>query len=143
LTNHFYHYKESGFTLIEIMVVMIILSIAFAFVIPEINNFFSSNAANRINRFDGIIADAYKKAAETDAPVAVWGTEGSDIIHIGKKDYELKNDIFSIIVNGKNPKGIKYYFFVYPDGIMDSVQIVLDNGRKLESFPLLLHFKSL
>jgi len=47
------------------------------------------------------------------------------------------------MVNGKNEEGIKYYFFVYPSGIMDSVQIMFENNAKIKSEPLLLHFKAL
>ena len=51
--------------------------------------------------------------------------------------------VFSATVNNRSQEGIKYYFFVYPSGIMDSVQIMFDNNDKIESEPLLLKFKSI
>ncbi len=135
--------NNSGFTLIEIMVVMLILSIAFVYTVPKIAGFFKSKGAERTSMFNSVVADAYKKSLKLDKPIMVWGTKGNNNIYIGQKKYVIKNEVFSAMVNGKNEEGIKYYFFVYPSGIMDSVQIMFENNAKIKSEPLLLHFKAL
>ncbi|GMT43922.1 MAG: hypothetical protein IEMM0003_0741 [bacterium] len=141
-TAYFYFHDKAGFTFLEVMVVMVILTMAFVSAIPNIEGFFNSANANRSNILNTILADAYKKAIASDKPVMIWGVKDSDTIHMGGKSYKLKNGIFSAVVNGTNQEGIKYYFFVYPSGIMDSVQIMFSNDERFESEPLLLDFKS-
>lgn len=136
-------HNSSGFTLIEIMVAILILSIAFVSTIPKIAGFFKSKGAERTSMFNSVVSDAYKKSLKSDKPIMIWGIKGNDKIYIGQKKYVIKNEVFSAMINGKNEEGIKYYFFVYPSGIMDSVQIMFQNDKKIESEPLLLHFKAL
>jgi len=78
--------NNSGFTLIEIMVVMLILSIAFVYTVPKIAGFFKSKGAERTSMFNSVVADAYKKSLKLDKPIMVWGTKGNNNIYIGQKN---------------------------------------------------------
>ncbi len=138
-----HYHNRLGFTLIEIMIVMVILTMTFVSAVPKIEGFFNSASANRENLLNSILADAYTKSVKSDKPIMIWGVKGSGNIYMGKKRYLLKNEVFSATVNNRSQEGIKYYFFVYPSGIMDSVQIMFDNNDKIESEPLLLKFKSI
>jgi len=133
--------KKRGFTLLEVLVVIVILTIGFVSFVPKLGSFFDKENNETIQFINTLITKAYKKAVEEDRPVIIWGVKGSNNIYLGGKNYEFKKDVFSVKVNDSYQEGLRYYFFIYPSGIMDKVEILFEDNEKVVSLPVLLRFE--
>ncbi len=128
--------------LIELLIALAILSIVFFYLAPVSVNFFKKSNDKNIEQLDTAVTMAYKKARQTGMPQIIWGVKGSNNIHFDGKLIYISNDVFDVKVNGSYQYGDEYYFFVYPNGVMDRVSMILFGNIKLYSFPLLLRFGS-
>ncbi len=129
-----------GFVLVELLIALAILSIAFFYLAPVSVNIFKTTQNKDIEKLNSIVQMAYKKAKESSMPQMVWGIKGSNNIHFDKKIVYLSKDVFEAKINEKYENGDKYFFFIYPFGIMDRVSLSFFGNKKIKSHPLLLRF---
>ena len=129
-----------GFVLVELIIVLFILSVLFFYLIPSVTNFHSKTVQKDINKLNKIIEIAYNLARKRGEPIEIWGVEGSKLVHLNGKNIELSEEIFEVKINGNSTYGLKYDFYIYPDGIMDKVVMELANYKKIISKPLLMRF---
>ncbi len=129
-----------GFALVELIIVLFILSMGFLYLIPSITNFHSKTVQKDINKLNKAVEMAYNLARKEGEPIGIWGVMGSRLIHLNGKKIELSEEVFEVKINGNNTYGLKYNFYIYPDGIMDKIVIELANYKKIISKPLLMRF---
>ncbi len=133
---------RSGFVLIELVIAMAIISVLFFFFMPRVAFFLTIKKADEdVSILNEITEMAYKDAVDTGNSSIIWGIKGSSNIHYRDKKFVLPHEVFSVKVNGEYQEGLRYYFFVYPDGIMDRVKMVFENDKVMISNPLLLFWK--
>ena len=129
-----------GFVLVELLIVLVILSFAFFYLIPKLNITTEKKQSKQIETLNLIVKKAFVRAKNSAKAQVVWGFKGSNTLHLGNDKFKLPDDIFSCKINGNYEEGLKCYFFVYPDGVVDFVEIDLGGGLVLKSSPLLLTF---
>ncbi len=129
-----------GFVLIELLIALAILSVIFFYLTPIGVNMFTPQSNKDVEKLNMLVKKAYEKSKDTGMPQMIWGLKGSNNIHFNKKLFYLSKDVFDVSVNAVYQQGDKYYFLVYPTGIMDKVAITLFGNKKVVSSPLLLRF---
>lgn len=128
--------------LIELVVVIAMLSVLLISFMPNITSFFSTQQNDEcIKILDEITQIAYKDAVKNGHFSVIWGIKGSKNIYYKNKRYSFPYEVFSVKVNRKYQKGLKYYFLIYPDGIMDEVKIEFENNKIVKSSPILLSWQ--
>lgn len=133
---------KRGFTLIEVVVVMAILSIAFVSFMPKMTSFFTEKEQDpAIKLLNSLTQKAFEEAREGHCPAVIWGTKGSNHIYYANKQYTLPEDVFDVKVDGGYQEGLRYYFLIYPDGMMDEVKVRFENDKTIQSLPLLLRWQ--
>ncbi len=133
---------KQGFTLIEVVVIMAILTVALVAFVPKMTSFFTEKANNpAIELLNRLTQRAFEEARESHCPIAIWGTKGSNHIYYANKQYTLPYDVFDVKVNRNYQEGLRYYFLIYPCGIMDQVKVTFGNGKTIDSLPLLLRWR--
>ncbi len=128
-----------GFTLIELLVALVIVSVSLFYVLPKTLNFYTKTDKN-LNQLDKAVLLAEKIAKASGEAQGIYGEKGSNAFFVENQKFELKNEIFDVKVNENYIEGLEYCFYVYPQGVMDSVTLKLSNGESLISKSLLLRF---
>ncbi len=131
---------NSGFTLIEVLVVIALITLSMALLMPRIEDFFDIENNKTTKILNRILLEAYNISISENRPVLIWGVKGGRLIHCAGKIFDLEKTVFRVRVNESYQEGLKYYFFVYPDGLMDKVEIIFENDMELSSNPLLVRF---
>ncbi len=128
-----------GFTLFELLVALVIIGISLFYLLPK-NLKFKSTKTEGLQGLNSSVSFAYKLAKSTGMAEAVCGDKGSSFIFVAEKRFVLKREVFEVKVNERYPEGLKYCFFVYPQGLMDRVLIRFSDEKRALSEPLLLGF---
>ncbi len=129
-----------AFTFIEILVVIILISLSLGLLIPKLGNFFDIENEKTTKILNKILQEAYNTSVSENRPIMIWGVKGGKLIHYENKVVDLEKVVFRVKVNENYQEGLKYYFFVYPEGLMDKVEMIFEDDSKLESNPLLIKF---
>lgn len=132
-------YKKA-FTLMEIMVVMLIIGIGLMGLIPK----FTSKSVGidpQLDYMDKLIKAEWERSIELGQPIALTGFKGS--ANLLNHDKETKTipeikEVKDAVINSYQVQGNEYAIRVYPDGICDYFELTLDDGRIIESVPLLM-----
>ncbi len=128
-----------GFTLIELLVALVIVSIVLFYVLPKGLRIYA-RADNNLERLNKAIQLAEKIAKSSGEAQSICGNKGTNTFFVENQKFKLKNEIFDAKVNGNYVNSLQYCFYVYPQGVMDSVTLKLSNGEIVSSKPLLLRF---
>jgi prepilin-type N-terminal cleavage/methylation domain-containing protein len=131
---------NKGFTLVEILVVLIIVSIGVIATVPKITDKVIKEKAE-IGFFNNLLKTNEKLSRQIKSPVFFKGFKGSENIETyeGKKVKIPEGlTVSSVEINGKDVDKLEFKIYVYPNGISDYFQILLSNDETLESIPILL-----
>ena len=123
-----------GFTLIELSVVIVIFGISLMFLTPTLVEKFSG-VDPLAEVFDRIISLAHKKSKEINKPVFIRGLKGHNTLKTDFKTVTVEgiSSFLTVSVNGNTQTGGEFYIGVYPEGFIDSFEIVTDRGTKIVS----------
>jgi len=126
--------NHRAFSLVELMIVIVIFGISLMFIVPKMVEKYTENNPV-VKQFDLVIKNAYNKALAINKGVFVKGVKGSNILSLDNKTYKIDGitSFNSAKINDKPQNGIDFYFGVYPDGIMDTFEIVTANNVKIVS----------
>ncbi len=128
-----------GFTLFELLVALVIIGISLFYFLPK-NLKLNSTKKMEFQKLNEAVAFAYKLARSTGRAEALCGDKGSSTVFVGQRKFVLNREVFEIKVDDKYTEGLKYCFFVYPQGVMDKVSIRFGDEKRAVSEPLLLEF---
>lgn len=136
-TKPVYRVKDSfykGFTLIELSVVILIFGISLMFITPTLVKKFSG-ADPLAEGFNEIISITYEKSRELNKPLFIKGNKGGNTLKTEFKTAVINSiSSFSTVnVNGNIQPGGDFYIGIYPEGFMDSFEILTDTGIKIIS----------
>jgi general secretion pathway protein H len=137
--------REAGFTLLEVVVVMVIIGVIAAMVIPSMNAGSRQAAVRRsVRAFISAARQASAEAVRTRKPssLIVWPDDGTFSVEGAKDRYELPHFAeFGEIVGGREAEGDDEILFdFYPTGssVGGSVEISFDNGTSPQTYILVL-----
>jgi len=128
-----------GFTLLELLVALVIIGISLFYLLPKNLQFKSANT-DELQGLNSAVSFAYKLAKLKGEAEPICGDKGSSTVFVGKRKFVLRREVFEVKVNERYPEGLKYCFFVYPQGLMDRVLIRFSDEKRAFSEPLLLGF---
>ncbi len=135
--------KSKAFTFIEILIILAILGFSSLILIPVMTS--NVKGKNKLEDFfNENIKESYVLAKKNGKPVYISGFKGSpNLILPNGKSVKLPDgiSILRIKIDDKDITGLKYYIGIYPQGICDYFELVMDNGRIIESVPLLMKVK--
>ena len=132
-------YKKA-FTLMEIMIVMLIIGIGLMSLTPK----FTSKSVGidpQLDYLDKLIKAEWERSRELGQPIVMTGFKGSANILNHDKETKTIPDIKEVVdavINRYQTQGNEYAIRVYPDGMCDYFELTLDDGRVIESIPLLM-----
>ncbi len=131
--------KNSGFTYIEVLVVLLILSIGLFAVAPKIIPGYIDKEPAIVKEMNNILMEAFKIAKELRRPTDIGFISGSNNIKLREKTFKLPDElsVMNAFINDKPPDGINFSLKVYPVGICDYFELDLSDGKKLISIPLI------
>jgi general secretion pathway protein H len=136
---------ERGFTLLEVIVVMIIVGVIAAMAIPSLQAGSRQAAVRRsVRAFISAARQASAEAVRTRKPSAliVWPDDGTFSVEGARDRYELPDFAeFGEIVGGREAEGEEEILFdFYPTGssVGGSVEISFDIGSRPQSYILVL-----
>jgi general secretion pathway protein H len=136
---------ESGFTLLEVVVVMVIIGVIAAMVIPSMQAGSRQAAVRRsVRAFISAARQASAEAVRTRKPstLIVWPDEGTFSVEGAKDRYELPHFAeFGEIIGGREAEGDDEILFdFYPTGssVGGSVEISFDAGSSPQTYILVL-----
>lgn len=137
--------RRRGFTLIELMVVLMVVGISLMALTPRITAR-SIGQDPTLSFFNNLMAEELKRARELSMPITITGFKGSaNILTYDKESKSIPNirEVSEAKVNRYLTHGNLYAVRIYPDGICDHFELRLNDGRIIESEPLLMktHFK--
>lgn len=131
---------KKAFTLMELMVVMLIIGIGLMGITPQITSK-SVGVDPRLEYMDKLIKDEFVRAVELGQPIAITGFKGSpNFLNHDKESKTLPDtkNIAEAVINKNLARGNEYAIRVYPDGFCDYFELTLDDGKIIESVPLLM-----
>lgn len=138
-------HARAGFTLFELLIVMLIISIGFMGVAPRLTR--SLAGINPVEEFfTQQLKAGYEEAVRLGHPVVITGVKGSSAITTATGDkVNLPENLLAqeVRINGEATEGLEYTIAIYPDRLCDAFTITFDNGKTLESIPLLLGVRTL
>ena len=132
--------KIRGFTLIELLIVMLIIGIGLMSITPWLAKKTQKNN-EQVSFFNKILSKSLQIAKNKQCPVEITGfLDSSHILLPNGKRVTIPGDIsiLSAKVDNKQAEGLEYHIYIYPDKICDHFVLLLSNGKKIESIPLLL-----
>lgn len=123
-----------GFTLIELSVVILIFGISLMFITPTLVKKFSGTDP-LAEDFNEIISITYEKSRELNKPLFIKGNKGGNTLKTEFKTAVINSisSFSSVNVNGNTQPGGEFYIGIYPEGFMDSFEILTDTGIKIIS----------
>lgn len=131
---------KKAFTLMELMVVMLIIGIGLMSLTPQITSK-SVGVDPRLEYLDKLIKDEWARSIELGQPIAITGFKGSaNFLNHDKESKTLPDtkEVSEITINKYQVRGNEYAIRVYPDGFCDYFEMTLDDGKIIESIPLLM-----
>lgn len=136
---------EAGFTLLEIVVVMVIIGVITAIAIPSLQAGSRQAAVRRsVRAFISAARQASAEAVRTRKPSAliVWPDDAAFSVEGASGRYELPEFAeFGEIVGGREMEGDEEILFdFYPTGssVGGSVEVSFDNGTRPQTYVLVL-----
>ena len=130
--------KKQGFTLVEILIVIIIMGLGLMTVAPKIaENTILSNKTEKL--FEDIIRDHLKLAKDLNTQVYITGYKGSSrlLLHDGTTVNIPEGNVSEALVNDEETDGFEYRIYFYTDGIFDHFKLTFSDEKVLESIPAL------
>lgn len=132
--------NKKAFTLMEIMVVMLIVGIGLMGLTPKFTSK-SVGIDSRLDYLDKLIKAEWTRSIELGQPIVITGFKGS--AYLLNHDKETKTipdikEVVDVIINRYQTRGNEYAIRVYPDGLCDYFELTLNDGKIIESIPLLM-----
>lgn len=131
---------NKAFTLMELMVVMLIIGIGLMGITPQLTTQ-SVGIDPRLEYMDKLIKDEYVRSIELGQPIAITGFKGSpNLLNHDKESKTIPStkSVEEATINKYQVQGNEYAIRVYPDGFCDYFELTLDDGKVIESVPLLM-----
>lgn len=130
--------NRAGFTFIEVLIVMLILSIGLFTIIPKVAPRYLERLSSTEETLNGLISEALKSAREYRKAINITFIMESGTINLEGKVTKLPDDltIDEAAVNEEPAYGPSFNIKVYPVGISDYFELKLSDGSKLVSLPL-------
>lgn len=131
---------NKAFTLMELMVVMLIIGIGLMGITPQLTTQ-SVGVDPRLEYMDKLIKDEYLRSIELGQPIAITGFKGSpNLLNHDKESKTIPStkSVEEATINKYQVQGNEYAIRVYPDGFCDYFELTLDDGKVIESVPLLM-----
>ncbi len=133
-------YMKQAFTLIELMIVMLIIGIGLMSITPR----FTSKSVGidpRLEYLDKLIKEEWARSIELGQPIAITGFKGSaNLLNHDKESKTLPDtkEVSEVSINKYEVRSNEYAIRVYPDGFCDYFELTLNDGKIIESIPLLM-----
>lgn len=121
-----------GFTLVELLVVMLIIGMAWFAILPRLD-ITRRNAESDAEKLNEFILQVRETAMNKQTIQKVVVTPGKEELFWGKEKLKLSASVSTCRVNGDEPILKEFAFFVYPEGMMDKVRMELLSGEVLVS----------
>jgi prepilin-type N-terminal cleavage/methylation domain-containing protein len=133
-----------GFTLIEILIVLVIVGIGVFTIVPKITER-KIKPSPELDFFNNLLEQHYILAKQNGKPVYFKGFKGSEnfVTYEGKTVKLPFGTVSSIKINGKAIEKLEFKIYVYPDKISDYFKITLSNDEIIEAIPLLLKVRKI
>lgn len=137
---HKIHKYKKAFTLMEIMIVMLIIGIGLMSLTPK----FTSKSVGvdpQLDYLDKLIKTEWERSIELGQPIVITGFKGSANLLNHDKETKTIPDIKEVtdaVINRYQTQGNEYAIRIYPDGMCDYFELTLNDGRIIESIPLLM-----
>ncbi len=132
--------NKKAFTLMEIMVVMLIVGIGLMGLTPKFTSK-SVGIDSRLDYLDKLIKAEWTRSIELGQPIVITGFKGSaNLLNHDKETKTIPDikEVVDVIINRYQTRGNEYAIRVYPDGLCDYFELTLNDGKIIESIPLLM-----
>lgn len=132
--------NKNAFTLMEIMIVMFIIGIGLMSLTPK----FTAKSVGidpQLDYLDKLIKAEWERSIELGQPIVITGFKGSANLLTHDKETKTIPDIKEVVntvINRYQTQGNEYAIRIYPDGMCDYFELTLNDGRVIESIPLLM-----
>ena len=122
------------------MVVVVIIGLGWFLLLPRLNLVQGEKSHTRLDTLNAFLAQIKTEAEGNQTIQRIYVSVGGEKLTWGNQVYILPAPVSACRINGGTPPGLRYPFSVYPDGIMDSVQMELRSRDRLYSNVLLVRF---
>jgi len=126
--------NRRAFSLIELMIVIVIFGISLMFIVPKMVEKYTENSPVK-KQFEEVIQIAYNRALSSNKGIFVQGVKGGNTLSFDNETYKIDEitSFNSAKINNQLQSGLNFYFGVYPDGFVDTFEIVTSNNVKIIS----------
>ncbi len=135
-------YKQ-GFTFIELLIVMLIISLGLFILTPKLTKNFIERQDNTVSQLNRILHEAAESAKKYREPAEITFILGSSNFIYQNNRIQLQNGLIleEAYVNEYPARSLEVVVRAYPDGICDYFSLRFSNGKKIISMPLLCKVK--
>jgi prepilin-type N-terminal cleavage/methylation domain-containing protein len=127
---------QSGLTLIELMVVMMIFALGWFALLPALNPQTEDASVTELNAVNSMLSKARLEAMSGNGIQRLMIQLRGVSVAWGSQTETLPSAVSDCQVNGKTRRDQWISFRIYPSGVMDELRLSLGNGVILAGAPL-------
>jgi prepilin-type N-terminal cleavage/methylation domain-containing protein len=134
---------KNGFTFIELLIVMFIISLGLFILTPKLTKNFIERQDNTVSQLNKILYEASESAKKSREPAKITFILGSSNFIYQNQRIQLHNGLVleEAHVNEYPAQSLEVTVRAYPEGICDYFSFRFSNGKKIISMPLLCKVK--
>lgn len=131
--------SSPGFTFIELMVVIVIISVGMFILVPRIVSGMLDRQDPTTQELNSVLKKAKEKAMKERQKIGIRFIMGGEHFFFEDKEHTMPGDEYvnRAWINEEPARGIDFIVNAYPDGVCDYFVLELSGGVKVRSIPLL------